>query len=82
LDHQIGSIYPLISVPNTHTAEDFQVCVQSEMMNLALRRLKAPGSLEVRWGSVGGIHVETGWGLQDVEQSGGWLGEQGMEYGV
>jgi hypothetical protein len=32
------------------TVEDFRVCVQSEMMHLTLKRLEAPGSLEVRWG--------------------------------
>ena len=35
--------------PPTHTVEDFQVCVHSEMMHLTLKRLEAPGSLEVRW---------------------------------
>jgi hypothetical protein len=44
------------------------------MMHLTLKRLEAPGSLEVRWGGVGheGIHVETAWGgeeVWDVEQS-------------
>ena len=33
---------------NTYTAEDCQVWVQSEKMYLALKRLEAPGSLEVR----------------------------------
>jgi hypothetical protein len=33
------------------------------MMHLTLKRLGAPGSLEVRWGCIGDIHVETGeWG--------------------
>ena len=36
-------------VPNTHTAEDCRVCVQSEMMYLNLRRLEVPGNLEFRW---------------------------------
>jgi hypothetical protein len=36
--------------PNTHIVEDFWVCVYSEMMHLTLKRLEAPGSLEVRWG--------------------------------
>jgi hypothetical protein len=36
--------------PNTSTVEDFRVCVHSRMMHLTLKRLKAPGSLEVRWG--------------------------------
>jgi hypothetical protein len=43
--------------PNTHTVEDGQVSVHSEMMHLTLKRLEAPGSLEVRWGW-GGV----GWG--------------------
>ena len=34
--------------PNTCTAEDCQVCVHSEIMHLTLKRLEAPGSLEVR----------------------------------
>jgi hypothetical protein len=34
------------------------------MMHLTLKRLDAPGSLEVRWG--GGIHVEMGWGEEEV----------------
>jgi hypothetical protein len=55
------------------------------MMHLTLKRLKAPGSLEVRWGREGDIHVETRWGGEEVwhvEQSeSGWEG-QGMEYGV
>jgi hypothetical protein len=47
------------------------------MMHLTLKRLETPGSLEVRWGmGVGGIHMETGWGgeeVWDVEQTeGGW----------
>ena len=35
---------------NTHTVEDCRVCVHSEMMHPSLKRLDAPGSLEVRWG--------------------------------
>jgi hypothetical protein len=35
---------------NTYTAEDFRVCIHSEMMHLTFNRLEAPGSLEVRWG--------------------------------
>jgi hypothetical protein len=34
--------------PPTHIVEDFQVCVHSEMMYLTLKRLEAPGNLEVR----------------------------------
>jgi hypothetical protein len=52
--------------------------VQSEMMHLTLKRLEAPGSFEVRWDGGGGIHVEMGWGgeeVWDMEQSeGGWGG--------
>jgi hypothetical protein len=54
------------------------------MMNLALKRLEALGSLEVRWGGSGDIHVETGGGEEgwDVVQSRvdgeGWR----MGYGV
>jgi hypothetical protein len=55
------------------------------MMLLTLKRLEAPGSLEVRWGGGGDIHMETGWGgeeVWDVEQlEGGW-GRLGMEYGM
>ena len=55
-------------------------------MHLTLKRLEAPGSLEVRWGGGGGgsIHVETGWGGEQVwheEQSEGGFGG-GMECGV
>ena len=42
------------------------------MMHLTLKRLEATGSLEVRWGGGGDIHMETGWGgeeVWDVEQS-------------
>jgi hypothetical protein len=31
-------------------AEDYQVCVHSEMMYLTLKRLEALGSSEVMWG--------------------------------
>jgi hypothetical protein len=49
------------------------------MKHLTLKRLEAPGSLEVRWGGGGwGIHVEMGWNgkeVWDVEQSNdGWVG--------
>ena len=37
---------------NTHAAEDFQVCVHSEMMHLTLKRLEAPGKWKVRWGGM------------------------------
>jgi hypothetical protein len=40
------------------------------MMHLTLKRLEAPGSLEVRWDGDGDIHMETGAGEEvwDVEQ--------------
>jgi hypothetical protein len=56
------------------------------MMHLTLKRLEAPETLEVRWGGGMGAPLEMGWGgeeVWDVEQSeGGWVGGQGMEYGV
>ena len=48
------------------------------MIHLTLKRLEAPGSLEVRWGGGGDIHMETGWDgeeVWDVEQSEGELGQ-------
>jgi len=51
--------------PPTHTVENCQVCVHSEMMYLALKRLEAPGSLEVRWGG--------GWGDAHGDR---WVGRQ------
>ena len=51
------------------------------MMHLTLKRLEAPGSLEVRWGGGGSIHVEMGWGgeeVWDVEQSEGGWGKAGI----
>jgi hypothetical protein len=59
------------------------------MMHLTLKRLEAPGSLEVRWGVVWGHpRGDEGWGVGrweevwDVEQSeGGWgCREWNMEY--
>jgi hypothetical protein len=53
------------------------------MMHLTLKRLEAPGILEVKW-EVGSINVEAG----EVGRRGGmWNslrmdGRQGMEYGV
>jgi hypothetical protein len=48
------------------------------MMYLTLKKLEAPGILEVSWGGDMGIHVEMGWGAEevwDVEQlEGGWRG--------
>jgi hypothetical protein len=46
------------------------------MMHLTLKRLEAPGTLEVRWEGGGGIHVETGWGGEEVwdmeQMESGW----------
>jgi hypothetical protein len=49
------------------------------MMLLTLKRLEAPGSLEVRWGGSGDIHLETGDGekVEDVEQLAGGRGGDG-----
>ena len=51
-------------------------------MHLTLKRLEAPGSLEIRWGRGGDIHVEMGWGgeeVWDVEQTeGGWGAGNGI----
>jgi hypothetical protein len=48
------------------------------MMHLTLKRLEAPGSLEVRWDRRWDIHVETGWRAEDVwdveQTEGGWGG--------
>jgi hypothetical protein len=46
------------------TVEDFRVCVHSEIIHLALKRLEAPGSLEIRWSSDWGhAHGDgVGWG--------------------
>jgi hypothetical protein len=86
LDHQTAHT-SWYEAPNTYTAEDFWVCVHSEMMHLTLKRLEDPGSLEVRWGGGvgGGIQVAMGWGGEevcDVEQlegGWGWGGEWNMK---
>ena len=73
-----------------YTAEDCQVCVQSEKMHLTLKRLEVQGGLEVLWdvGDVGswgcGILVETGGGEEvwDVEQSEGRLGDRNKTWSV
>jgi hypothetical protein len=68
--------------PNTHTAEDCWVWVQSGMMHLTFKRQEAPGSLEVRWGGKmghgGHPHGERGlgrrygmWNSHRVNQGGG-----------
>ena len=53
-------------------------------MHLTLKRLMAPRSLEVRWGGVGDIHVVTvGWGGGvGCGENRGWMGGEGIEYGV
>jgi hypothetical protein len=51
--------------------EDWQFYVQSVMIYLTLKRLEAPGSLEVRWDGGWDIHMETGASgeeVWDVEQ--------------
>jgi hypothetical protein len=55
------------------------------MRHLTLKRLEAPGSLEVRWGRGGGIHVETNGVERRCGMWGRWRvdgGGQGMQYGV
>jgi hypothetical protein len=54
------------------------------MMHLTLKRLEDSG-LYGQAGGDGDIHMETGWGVEevwDVEQSEGRCGGAGMEYGV
>jgi hypothetical protein len=58
--------------PNSHTVEDVQVCVHSEMLHLTLQRLEAPGSLEVRWSA--------GWG--GGRKPRGDRGGKGRRYGI
>jgi hypothetical protein len=62
--------------PNTYTVEDFRVCVFSEMMHLILKRLEAPGSLEVRqggrWGHTCGDGMGWGGGVTCGAEEGGW----------
>jgi hypothetical protein len=66
--------------PDRYTAEDCWVWVQSEKMHRTLKRLEAPGTLEVWWGGWWVVVVtsssrqkdrEEVW---DVEQSKGKLG--------
>ena len=51
------------------------------MMHLTLKRLEAPGSLEVRWGGEWRYPRGDGWDgeeVGDVKQSdGGWIGSGG-----
>jgi hypothetical protein len=68
--------------PNTHTVEDFWVCVHSEMMHLTLKRLENPGSLEDKWGrGWGHPHRDrVGWGGGVGRgEDGGWIGGAGNE---
>jgi hypothetical protein len=74
-------VHPLIWAPNIHTVEDFQLWFNSEMMHLTLKRLEAPGSLEVRWGGGGDTHVDIGGG----RRYGMWNSQRvvgGIKYGV
>jgi hypothetical protein len=62
--------------PEVHLSAGSSACGDSVLKRSTLKRLEAPGSLEVRWGR--GIHVEMGWGgekVWDVEQSEGVWGE-------
>jgi hypothetical protein len=69
LDHQTG--YTIgFEAPKTHRVKDFWVCVQSEKMYLIIKRLKASGSLEVRWG---------GWWLPCAVWWGGGVGCGALE---
>jgi hypothetical protein len=52
--------------PNTYTAEDFWVWVQSEKMYLTLKRLEAPESLEVGDGEWGHSPGDRAWGRRHV----------------
>jgi hypothetical protein len=83
LDHQIAYTSWYVA-PNTHTIEDFWVCIHSEMMRLTLKRLEAPGSLEVRWGGGGVARCRQGGVGRRCEmwsRQGGWgTREWTMEY--
>jgi hypothetical protein len=78
-----STIHQLICGPQHNSVEDFLVYVISEMMFLTLKRLEAPGCLEVRWGRGGVIHVVTGlggkrtrygmWNGERVDGSGNWI---------
>jgi hypothetical protein len=71
---------PTDESPNTHMVEYCPVCVDSEMIQLTLKRLEAQESLEVRWGGGGNIHVEIGsWGEgMECRTVRGWI-EVGWE---
>jgi hypothetical protein len=65
-----------------------QVCVYSEIMHLTLKRLKALGSLEFRWGGCGDIYHPCGdrgtcrrYGMWKSRRLDGG-GEVGIKYGV
>jgi hypothetical protein len=61
-----------MSPPNTYTAEDCQVWIQSEKIHLSLKRMEAPWSGEVWWGRDGGwAGGRNGmWNSQRVDQEG------------
>jgi hypothetical protein len=62
--------------------QDCCVCVHFEMMYIILKRLDAPGSLEVRWGGGWGHpHGDRVWrGVMECETFGGSMG--GIKYGL
>jgi hypothetical protein len=64
--------------PTTYTTEDSRVYVQSEMMHLTLKRLEAPGSLEVRWGGgQGHLHGDSGvWREYGIGTFREWRGDE------
>jgi hypothetical protein len=56
-----SSLYSIVNgefkntwAPNTYRAGDCQAWLQSEKMHLTLKRMEAPGSLEVWWGGAWG----------------------------
>ena len=72
--------------PNTHTVEDFWLCVHSEMTHLTLKKLEAPDSLGVRWvgGIEIGIHIEMGGlgrkcGMWNSWRMEWWVGNMGCK---
>ena len=64
-----------MSSPNTHTAEDYWIYVQSEMMCLTLKKLETPGSLEIRWGGEMGTST---WGQEVTRRYGMWNSWDGV----
>ena len=69
---------PAIMRPPTYTAEGFWVWVQSEKMHLTLKRLEAPGNLEVWWG--GGMGAST-WRQDQVGMRCGMWNRQRVDSG-